>query len=66
MNPEKTEPCFVIFREDEFADGRGGEVAVKVVAWSEEQARAEVERLNKLNGEVARYYWLKSRAFRRD
>lgn len=61
MNPLTTEPCYAVMRDD------GPNPTIKVIAWTAEEARAQVDRLNALNGaKGCRYYWVLTRALRRD
>ena len=60
MNPEKTEPCYVVLRTDD------GAVTIKLIVWTREEVEAEVTRLNALNGDEHTHYdWVVSRAVRR-
>lgn len=59
MNPDNTEPCFVVLRTDPTG------ITVKLVVWSREEADRQIDRLNSLNEPRNRlYYWVLSRALR--
>lgn len=52
-------PQFVILRDDTYQEGTDmrHRIAVKGLAYSQEQAEREVERLNLLNGKLGCVYW---------
>jgi hypothetical protein len=55
--PKDALPGFAIVRIDDYDDPEDS-VYVKRVVWSEELARSEVERLNRLNADAGcRYFW---------
>lgn len=57
--------AFAIVRIDEFQDesvAMENRVTVKQIVWSESEARAEVDRLNRLNAQKGcRYFWQTTR-----
>jgi len=61
---------YAILRSDDFQDPSATpevKITVKAIVWSQEQAEAEVQRLNALNAAKGCHYWWQStRLFPRD